>query len=79
MIVERRDNESPERLLDRFRTLVQRAGVLREAKRKRHFISKSEQRRMARAKAARRIRRKAEKALTGGNGGRGGRNGRPRS
>jgi len=63
LIVERRDNESHERLLDRFRLLVQRAGILREAKRRRHFISKPQLRRMARAKAQRKVRRNAEKAL----------------
>lgn len=63
MIVERRDNESAERLIDRFRRVVQRSGVLREAKRKRHFIPKSEARRIARAKAVRKIRKNAAKAL----------------
>lgn len=62
MIVQRRDDESAERLLDRFRLMVQRSGVLREAKRKRHFVSRSERRRMARMKAVRRLRRNAEKA-----------------
>ena len=63
MVVERRDNEHAEKLLDRFRLVVQRAGILREAKRRRHFISKTETRRMARAKAARKLRKTAAKAL----------------
>jgi ribosomal protein S21 len=71
LVVERRDNEHAEKLLDRFRLVVQRAGILREAKRRRHFVSKTEARRMARAKAARKIRKTAAKALIK-NGGRGG-------
>lgn len=61
MIIERRDGESNERLLSRFRQMMQRAGILREAKRRRHFISKSEARRLAYAKARRRARRNAER------------------
>jgi len=62
VIVERRDNESAERLLTRFRLAVQRSGVLRDAKRRRHFISKVEARRAARARAMRRLRKNAAKA-----------------
>jgi small subunit ribosomal protein S21 len=58
MIVERREGESQEQLLTRFRTLVQRTGVLREIKKRRHFVSKSEARRMAQARAARRARKR---------------------
>ena len=61
MIIERREGESNERLLSRFRQMMQRAGILREAKRRRHFISKSEARRLAYAKARRRARRNAER------------------
>jgi len=61
LIVERRDNESAERLLDRFKRVVQRSGILRDAKRKRHFISKSESRRLAKARSARRLRKNAAK------------------
>jgi ribosomal protein S21 len=50
--------------------MTQRAGILREAKRRRHFISRSEARRMAHAKALRRARRNAEKALRHRNNGR---------
>lgn len=63
MIVERRDNESAERLLKRFQLVIQRAGVLGEAKRRRHFVSTGEKRRIAQAKTARRARKSAEKAL----------------
>jgi ribosomal protein S21 len=58
LFVELRDGESQEHLLTRFRQSVQRDGILREAKMKRHFISKSEAKRLAQAKAARRRARK---------------------
>ena len=53
-----KDGESPENLLRRFRTKVLRSGVLRDVKRKRHFVSKSEKRRIAKRKAIRRARKK---------------------
>ena len=53
-----RPGESQESLVSRFRKKVTRDGILREVKRKRHFVSKSEQRRMAKRKAIRRIRRR---------------------
>jgi len=56
-IVEIREGESPEHLLTRFRQAVQRDGILREIKQRRHFIPKGERRRIAQAKAARRRRR----------------------
>ena len=59
-IVEGRDDESAERLLNRFRLAVQRSGVSRDAKRRRHFTSKSEARRRARARALRKNAAKAE-------------------
>jgi ribosomal protein S21 len=70
VIIERREGEMGERLIARFRQMVQRDGILREAKRRRRFIPKSEARRIARAKAARRIRRNAEKAMRWHNNGR---------
>ena len=66
MIIERQEGESHERLLARFLQMMQRSGILREIKRRRHFVSKAEARRRARAKAARRARRNAERALTPG-------------
>lgn len=60
--VDLRDGESPEHLITRFRQMVQRDGILREIKQRRHFIPKSERRRIARAKAARR-RRRAKKTV----------------
>ena len=61
LFVELREGESPEHLLTRFRQTMQRDGILREVKRRRHFVSKSEARRLARAKALRRARRRADK------------------
>jgi small subunit ribosomal protein S21 len=61
VFVELREGESQERLLTRFRQAVQRDGILREAKKRRHFISKSEMRRLERAKALRRIRKRANR------------------
>jgi small subunit ribosomal protein S21 len=57
-----RKGESPENLLKRFRKKVTRDRILSEAKKKRYFVSKSEQRRMAKRKAQRRERRRRWKA-----------------
>lgn len=62
MFVELREGESQERLLSRFRQAMQRDGTLREVKRRRHFISKSETRRLAHAKALRRAAKRADRA-----------------
>ena len=53
-----RDGESPEGLLKRFRKRVTQDGILSTVKRKRFFVSKSEQRRIAQRKAIRRERRR---------------------
>jgi small subunit ribosomal protein S21 len=53
-----RDGESQENLLRRFRKKVTRDRILSEAKKKRFFISKSEQRRIDERKAIRRERRR---------------------
>jgi small subunit ribosomal protein S21 len=53
-----KSGESQEQLLKRFRKKVQRERVLSDAKRKRYFVSKSEQRRIALRKAKRRERRR---------------------
>ena len=62
MFVQLKEGESQERLLARFRQGIQRDGILREARRKRHFVSRSEARRLARAKAVRRARKRASRA-----------------
>ena len=53
-----RGKESVESLLKRFRKKVIRDKVLTEAKKRRHFVSKSEQRRIALRKAVRRERKR---------------------
>ncbi|MGC9333351.1 MAG: 30S ribosomal protein S21 [Anaerolineae bacterium] len=53
-----KSGESQEQLLKRFRKKVQTERVLSEAKKKRFFMSKSEQRRIALRKAKRRERRR---------------------
>ena len=65
MFVELRDGETQEHLLSRFRQTMQRNGVLREIKKRRHFISKSEVRRLAKAKATRRARKRMAKVVRG--------------
>jgi small subunit ribosomal protein S21 len=56
--VKLRRGESQERLLRRFRRAVQRARILSEVRRRRHFISKGEERRFRHKRALRRIRRR---------------------
>jgi small subunit ribosomal protein S21 len=57
-VVRIRSGESQDQLLKRFRKKVVKSGVLSTVRRKRWFVSKSEQRRMERKKAARRVKRK---------------------
>jgi small subunit ribosomal protein S21 len=49
-----RDGESQEQLIRRFRSAVERSGILRQAKEKRHFLSKQEKARLKARKARRR-------------------------
>ena len=53
-----RNGESQDSLLKRFRKKVVKSQVLSTVRRKRWFVSKSEQRRMEKKKAARRLKRK---------------------
>ncbi len=53
-----RPNESQDMLLKRFRKKVVKSGVLSTIRRKRWFISKSEQRRVEKKKSIRRIKRR---------------------
>jgi small subunit ribosomal protein S21 len=53
-----RSGESQDSLLKRFRKKVVKSGVLSTVRRKRWYVSKSEQRRMEKKKAARRIKRR---------------------
>ena len=54
-----RGGESQDSLLKRFRKKVVKSGILSTVRRKRWFVSKSEQRRMDKKKAIRRIKRRA--------------------
>lgn len=58
-MVNLRNGESQDSLLRRFRKKVIKSGVLSTIRNKRWFVSKSEQRRMAKKKAIRRIKRKS--------------------
>ena len=58
-MVNLRNGESQDSLPRRFRKKVIKSGVLSTIRNKRWFISKSEQRRMAKKKAIRRIKRKS--------------------
>lgn len=53
-----RPNETQESLLRRFRKIVIRDRVLSEVRKRRWFMSPSEQRRLAKKKAIRRMKRK---------------------
>jgi small subunit ribosomal protein S21 len=56
-----RNNESQDSLLRRFRKKVVKSGVLSTIRRKRWFVSKSEQRRMEVKKSMRRYKRRQVK------------------
>lgn len=58
-----RQNESQDQLLKRFRKKVVKSGVLSTVRRKRWFVSKSEQRRMDDKKAVRRLKRRQVKTF----------------
>lgn len=57
-----RPGESQEHLLRRFRKEVSKSGIRKAVRRKRWFVSKSEQRRLAKARAIRKARRKKNRA-----------------
>ena len=52
-----RDGESQQQLNRRFRKAVSRSGVLSQIRKKRWFVSKNEQRRLAKKKAIRRYKK----------------------
>jgi len=60
-VVYLRSTESQDSLLKRFRKKVVKSGILSTVRRKRWFVSKSEQRRMEKKKAIRRIKRRQYK------------------
>ena len=53
-----RPNESQQQLYRRFRKAVSSSGVLSDVRKKRWFVSRSEERRIAKKKAIRRARRR---------------------
>ena len=57
LLVTRKNGEDSEGLLRRFNKMVQRDGILQEARRRRHFLSNREKQRQAERRAARRRRR----------------------
>ncbi len=57
-VVTLRPGESQDSLLKRFRKKVVKSGILSTVRRKRWFVSKSEQRRMEQKKAVRRLKRR---------------------
>lgn len=60
--VRRRSGESEEQLLKRFRKKVTKSRILSDVRRKRWYVSKSEQRRIAKRKAIRRARRRQSRS-----------------
>lgn len=56
-----REGESQQQLLRRFRKKTIRSGVMSEVRKRRWFVSKSEQRRMDEKKAIRRIKKRERK------------------
>lgn len=59
MQVSLREGETQENLMRRFRSGMQRSGILQDVKRRRYFISKSQKARLAARRALRRARRRA--------------------
>ena len=58
LLVTRKTGEDSDQLVRRFNKMVQRDGILQEARRRRHFTSNREKERQAQRRAARRRRRK---------------------
>jgi len=63
-----RSGESQEDLLKRWRKEVAKAGVLKSLRKKRWFVSRSQKRRMAKAKAIRKAKRKKDRRRSRGRG-----------
>jgi small subunit ribosomal protein S21 len=63
-----RSGESQDALLKRWRKEVVKAGVLKALRKKRWFVSRSEKRRIAKAKAIRKARRKKSRRPYDGRG-----------
>jgi ribosomal protein S21 len=65
--VELREGESGEALVNRFTKMIQKDGILREVKARRHFISAGERERIAQRKAAARRRSRCANDATRSN------------
>jgi small subunit ribosomal protein S21 len=63
-----RAGESQEDMLRRWRKEVVKAGILKAVRKKRWFVSRSEKRRMAKARAIRKAARKKNRRVNGGRG-----------
>lgn len=57
----RRPDESQQKLFGRFRKVTSQSGIFQEVRRRRWFVSKTEQRRIDRKKAIRRLKRRQMK------------------
>jgi small subunit ribosomal protein S21 len=62
-----RDGESQQQLLQRFRKKTLRSGLMSEVRKRRWFVSRSEQRRIDDKKAIRRIKKRESKKQDYGN------------
>jgi len=62
-----REGESQQQLLRRFRKKIIRSGVMSEVRKRRWFVSRSEQRRMDEKKAIRRLKKRERKKQEYGN------------
>ncbi|MBN2503078.1 MAG: 30S ribosomal protein S21 [Anaerolineales bacterium] len=62
--VELRNGESQQQLLRRFKKVVSRSGIKSAVRKKRWFVSKNEQRRLAKKKAIRRMKIRQHKKST---------------
>ena len=65
--VKLKDGESQQQLLRRFRKKVTRSGLMSEVRKRRWFVSRSEQRRIDEKKVIRRIRKRERKKQEYGN------------
>ena len=63
----RRDNESQQKLFQRFRKAASMSGIFQEVRKRRWFVAKTEQRRLAKKKAIQRQKRQQRKNTSGRN------------
>lgn len=68
MSVTLRAGESHEALVKRWRKQVSKAGILKAARKKRWFVSRSQKRRMAKNKAIRKAKRRKERRASSARG-----------